>query len=305
MNEPVTLEGLFFRYSFGKYLFEDINLSIPKGAVYGLLGPNGSGKSTLMKIMLGLKKPGKGKAWLFDESSRSGSRNRFSRVGALIEEPHLYHHLSARENLRVSTIYHQLPYSRMDEVLELTGLKDVGKKRVRHFSTGMKQRLAIAIALLPDPDLLILDEPTNGLDPQGIADVRALIQLLNQKYHKTILLSSHLLSEIEQSCSHLGILYDQKIRFEGTLEDLRDKWLHDFHIHIETGNTMAAWMELKEDFRVERKASFIRIALNDREEIPVLIDRLREKDIPVYQVKIEEARLEEQFFKVVEQDGKG
>lgn len=299
MNELVRTKKLYFRYPFGKRIFQEIDLTIPKGAVYGLLGPNGSGKSTLMKILLGLLKPGKGEALLFEEPGHKGSRDRFSRVGALIEEPHVYHHLTARENLRVSALYHHVSRDRIGEVLALTGLEEAGRKKVKHFSTGMKQRLAIAQALLPDPELLILDEPTNGLDPQGIADIRSLIRQLHQKQNKTILISSHLLSEIEQSCTHIGILYDGKVRFEGTLDELRAKWLHDFHILLETGMPERAQAILEQDFSVSREASQLRIALHEREEIPIIIDRLREQQIPVYQIRIEENRLEDQFFKVI------
>jgi len=200
----------------------NINITVEKNKIYGLLGPNGAGKSTLLKVISGLIKPTSGEV-LFE--GKPWARKDLLSIGALIETPPLYENLSAKENLKVRTLLYGLPDSRMDEVLEIVHLTDTGKKKSGKFSLGMKQRLGIAIALLNNPKLLILDEPTNGLDPFGIEELRNLILTFPEK-GITVLLSSHMLSEVEQIADHIGImsngklLYENQINKKESLEDL-------------------------------------------------------------------------------------
>lgn len=201
---------------------KDISLSVPKNSIYGLLGPNGAGKSTLLKMLTGMINPTSGEI-IYNE--KTWSRNDLLEIGALIENPPIYENLTARENLKVRTLLYNLPESRIEEVLEIVQLTNTGKKKAGKFSMGMKQRLGIAIALLNNPKLLILDEPTNGLDPIGIGDLRELIKSFPQK-GITVILSSHILSEVEQIADYIGIIangqlwYQEKVQKDIDLEKL-------------------------------------------------------------------------------------
>lgn len=190
---------------------DTVSLQIEKNSIYGLLGPNGAGKSTTLKMIVGLVRPTAGQI-LFE--GKPWKRESLSEIGALIEAPALYGNLTARENLLVHTKLLGISETRIDEVLDIADLKDTGKKKASQFSMGMKQRLGIAIALLNDPKLLILDEPTNGLDPFGIQDLRELISTFPGK-GITVILSSHILSEVAQVVDEIGIISDGKLLFQG------------------------------------------------------------------------------------------
>ena len=187
-----------------------ISITVRKNSIYGLLGPNGAGKSTLLKIITGMIQPSSGEIF-FD--GRKWERKDLLKIGALIEEPPVYENLTAVENLKVRALLYNLPNSRIEEVLKLVGLTNTGKKKAGQFSMGMKQRLGIALALLNNPMLLILDEPTNGLDPIGVQDLRKLILSFPQK-GITVILSSHLLSEVEQIADDIGIIANGKLWYQ-------------------------------------------------------------------------------------------
>lgn len=199
-----------FRGHEGRAL-DRVSLRIPEGCVYGLLGPNGAGKSTLLKIITGMMKPDSGEILY---KGRPWTREFLRNTGALIETPPIYGNLTARENLKVRTTALGLPESRIEEVLEIAGLPDPGKKRAGQFSLGMKQRLGIAAALIAHPDFLVLDEPTNGLDPFGIQELRELIKSFSGR-GITVLVSSHILSEVEQTADHIGILSGGILGYQG------------------------------------------------------------------------------------------
>lgn len=196
-----------------QHAVNNISLSIRKNSVYGLLGPNGAGKSTTLKMITGMIKKTSGNV-IFE--GHRFKRHDLSDIGALIELPPLYENLTARENLKVRTTILNLPDSRIDEVLKIVGLTNTGKKRSGQFSLGMKQRLGIAIALLNHPKLLILDEPTNGLDPIGIQDLRKLIRAFPQK-GITVIISSHILSEVEQVADEVGIISGGRLGYQGKI----------------------------------------------------------------------------------------
>lgn len=195
-----------------------LTIQIERNSVYGLLGPNGAGKSTTLKMITGMFRPTSGSI-RFD--GHEWSRRDLSRIGALIETPPLYDNLTAKENLRVRTTMLGLPESKIGEVLQTVDLADTGTKRAGQFSMGMKQRLGIALALLNDPELLILDEPTNGLDPLGIQELRGLIRSLPAK-GITVILSSHILSEVEQIADHIGIIAGGRLGYSGVINHEED-----------------------------------------------------------------------------------
>ena len=198
--------------SFGRQIaVNNVSLQIKENCVYGLLGPNGAGKSTTLKMITGMLHKSSGEIF-FDE--HPWSRNDLEQIGALIETPPLYENLTARENLKVRTMLLGLSDLRIDEVLEIVDLSKTSKKRSGQFSMGMKQRLGIAVALLNNPKLLILDEPTNGLDPLGIQELRELIRSF-PKQGITVILSSHILAEVEQIADYIGIIDNGKLKYQG------------------------------------------------------------------------------------------
>ena len=215
----VEIEGL--RKHFGSVVaVKDLSLRIPRGGVFGLLGPNGSGKTTTIGLMLGLIRPSGGTIRLFGQEVRESHTSALQRIGAMVESPAFYPGLSGRANLR---FFQGMGRSRagksVDELLELVGLSARANSKFRTYSLGMKQRLGIAYALLGDPELVFLDEPTNGLDPSGMAEVRELIARLAEAGH-TIVLSSHLLNEVEQVCKDVAILSRGQIIAQGKVQDL-------------------------------------------------------------------------------------
>ncbi|WML33244.1 lantibiotic protection ABC transporter ATP-binding protein [Clostridium sp. OS1-26] len=197
---------------------QDISLSVRRNSIYGLLGPNGAGKSTTLKMITGMLRPSSGEI-LFE--NKPWSRKSLSNMGALIESAPLYENLTARENLKVRTTVLGLPDDRIDEVLHIVDLEKTGKKQAHQFSMGMKQRLGIAIALINHPKLLILDEPTNGLDPFGIQELRELIRSF-PKQGITVILSSHILSEVEQIVDQIGIISGGILGYQGDIKQGQD-----------------------------------------------------------------------------------
>ena len=199
----------------------EINIHIPKGTVYGFLGPNGAGKSTTMKMFLGLTRPTSG-SFVIDGMKYPENRMQILKeIGSFIEAPAFYGNLSGEENLDIVRRILGLPKAAVDEALELVGLTQYKNRLARKYSLGMKQRLGLASALIGRPPILILDEPTNGLDPVGIHEIRTLIRSLPQKFDCTVLVSSHLLSEIELMADNIGILNHGHLLFEGTLDELK------------------------------------------------------------------------------------
>lgn len=217
MDLILKTNGLCKKFK-GQMAVNKVSLNIPRNSVYGLLGPNGAGKSTTLKMLTGILKPTIGTVTF---NGQPWSREALNEIGALIEMPPLYENLTARENLKVRTTLLGLPDKRIDEVLQIVQLTNTGKKRVGQFSLGMKQRLGIANALLNHPKLLILDEPTNGLDPIGIEELRELIRSFPQK-GITVILSSHILSEVQQAADHIGIIANGVLGYEGQLQNGED-----------------------------------------------------------------------------------
>ncbi len=220
MTLAIQTRGLTRKFS-GGFGVHDLDLNVPAGVIYGFLGPNGAGKTTTIRLLLDLLRPDAGEIALFGQPLDAATRATLGLVGALVESPSLYPHLSGRDNLEVTRRLLGTPRAHIDHVLERVGLRDAQHRRVRDYSLGMRQRLAIALALLGQPRLLILDEPSNGLDPAGILDMRKLLRGLVRDDGITVFVSSHLLSEVEQIASHVGVLQDGRLRFEGRLDELR------------------------------------------------------------------------------------
>ena len=216
----VETRDLTKRYGSRIVAVDHVSLTVRRGEVYGFLGPNGAGKTTTMRMLLGLIRPTSGVASVLGRAP--GDPESLARVGALVESPAFYPYLSGRDNLRVIARYAGVPKGRIEEVLNLVDLTGRARDKFATYSLGMKQRLGVAAALLKDPELLILDEPTNGLDPAGMADMRDLIRRLGSG-ERTVLLSSHLLGEVEQICDRVGVISRGRLIAESTVEEMRGK----------------------------------------------------------------------------------
>jgi ABC-type multidrug transport system ATPase subunit len=217
-EDVITTRRLTKRYGKDVVAVADLDLSVRRGEVYGFLGLNGAGKTTTLRMLLGLIRPTSGTAVV--AGRRPGDPAGLAKIGSLVESPAFYPYLSGRENLKVIATYAGVPHSKVDPALEEVKLLDRGKDRFGTYSMGMKQRLGVAAALLKEPELLILDEPTNGLDPHGVVEMRSLIRRLGTG-SRTVLLSSHLLSEMEQVCDRVGIIRHGRLVREGTVDELR------------------------------------------------------------------------------------
>ncbi|MFX3636075.1 MAG: ABC transporter ATP-binding protein [Candidatus Pristimantibacillus sp.] len=224
MNEYVLQTNQLSKKFKGSAALDKVNLSIRKGSIYGFIGQNGAGKSTLIRIVTGLAFPSEGTIELFGASDERALIQARKRIGSIIESPALFPHMSAAENLEANRILRGIPGKDcIKRTLELVGLQDTGRKKAKNFSLGMKQRLGLAIALLGDPEFLILDEPTNGLDPMGVVEMRELLKRLNRELGITILISSHILSELSLLASHYGIIHHGRLLEQLTAQELNGK----------------------------------------------------------------------------------
>jgi ABC-type multidrug transport system ATPase subunit len=218
MNEPIVVSDELTKRYGRRTVVDAVSLTVRRGEIYGFLGPNGAGKTTTLRMLVGLVRPTRGSARVLD--GRPGDPSVLRRVGALIEGPGFYPYLSGRDNLRVLARYNRLTDADVEQALDQVDLRPRGGDAYKSYSLGMKQRLGVAAALLGEPDLLILDEPTNGLDPSGMADMRDLIRRLAGQ-GRTVLLSSHLLGEVQQLCDRVGVIADGRLLTESTVAELR------------------------------------------------------------------------------------
>ena len=295
-HKPILqTSGLSYHYSRHVQTLHDINLSIERGSIYGFLGPNGSGKTTTLSLLLGLLKNQSGDIEIFGQHLHANREAILGKIGSLIETPSLYGHLTARENLEVYRNTYGATKGKVEEVLQIVGLADTGKKVTKKFSLGMKQRLSIALALLPNPELLILDEPSNGLDPAGIIELRALVKKLNQEKGMTILISSHLLGEIEKMASHVGILYNGKMLFQGPLSELRHFQQKGAKLLIKTSDNERA-LRLLEAYAPKREEEVISLSLADLHQVAFIQRMLSKNDLDIYLLQPQTNDLEQLFI---------
>ena len=286
----------------GRTAVDHLTMCVEWGDVYGFLGPNGAGKSTTLRMLLGLVRPTSGAIkFPVRESSWEYLRGR-SRIGAIIETPAFYENFSGRRNLQLlASLSGGVQSKRVDEVLEIVGLRDRAADPVRVYSYGMRQRLGIAQALLPAPELVILDEPTNGLDPQGIQETRKLIRRLRDEFKLTVLMSSHLLTEVEQLCNRVGIIHDGHLLYEGSPDTLLAP-ISRFHVRV---NDQAAASELitrETGLTVSQNGSgFLRIDA-DAERIPEVNALLVSHRINVSELTPVRETLEEAFLRLTTHD---
>lgn len=299
MLMTVETNGLCKQYG-NALRVNSLGLHVPEGAVYGFLGPNGAGKSTTLKMVLGLTRPTRGTITLFGKPLTAGSRMEMLRsVGSLIESPSYYGHLTGEENLRIVQTLRGRPAREVSEVLALVRLGEARDKKVSQYSLGMKQRLGLAAALLGYPKLLILDEPTNGLDPAGIQEMRELIRSLPERYGMTVVVSSHLLSEIDQMATDVGIISNGTLVFQDELHRLHERSEH--HIALRTGNNALALEALRENgIACDYSGEYLSLPPLEDAQVAHCSMLLCERQIPVLRIEERQKSLEDIFLGLTE-----
>jgi ABC-2 type transport system ATP-binding protein len=283
---------------------DDLSFTVNEGDIYGFLGQNGAGKSTTIRMLLTLIEPTKGDIEIMGMNLSTQRKEILRNIGAVIEKPDLYKYLTAKENLslfaRISGV--KIPSSKIEEQLELVGLIDRADSKVKTFSQGMKQRLGIAVALVHDPKLIILDEPVNGLDPQGIADIRNLILQLSKSMGKTVMVSSHLLNEIELIANRVLIIDKGKKIKEGAATELFDP--ANTLVELVTADVVSAWEKLQQtqwNNNLYSKEGDVILLRMDKKEIPALFKSLASMDVSVYSLSPRHS-LEDYFLNITTQN---
>ena len=296
----IETQNLGFGFNKNERVLNNINLKVGKGSIYGFLGPNGAGKTTTIRLLLGLLNAPDNSVKLFGRKFNGNRLEVFAKVGSLIEQPSLYEHLSGIDNLEITRSIRKVNRKKVGEVLELVKLSNAAKKYVGTSSLGMKQRLGLAIALIGDPELLILDEPVNGLDPNGIVEIRELLIHTNKELGTTIFLSSHLLSEIEKLSTHIGILNMGELMFQGTITDLQNLQTIRSEYCIETNNNQAAYELLRHKFHVTLNENTLIFGFTSIQNNSQIIRELIFNNIEIYSASFKPRDLEQFFLKMTE-----
>ncbi len=274
----------------------ELELAVPKGCVYGFLGPNGAGKTTTIRMLLGLIRPNKGTVRLFGENLNGNRIEVLRQVGSLVEAPSLYPNLTGRENLKLLALLLDLPDEEINRVLDIVQMEAAANRLVRGYSTGMRQRLGLAGALLGRPALLILDEPTNGLDPAGIQEMRHLLRGLPEAFGVTIFLSTHLLNEVEQIATQIGIINNGKLIFQGSPEKLQTKLSGNAILEVDNPNR-ARQILTGMGWQVSQNGDHsLSIVSNDEKTLAKANAQLVAQGIEVYHLSQEKRSLEEIFL---------
>jgi ABC-2 type transport system ATP-binding protein len=300
-DTALQTEGLTKRFG-ARTAVDRLTMRVEWGDIYGFLGPNGAGKSTTLRMLLGLVRPTSGVIRFPVRGSSWEYLRARSRIGAIVETPAFYENFSGRRNLQLlASLSGGVQLKRMEEVLEIVGLRDRAQDPVRVYSYGMRQRLGIAQALLPTPELIILDEPTNGLDPQGIQETRQLIRRLRAEFRLTVLLSSHLLAEVEQLCNRVGIIHEGRLLYEGGPDALVAPTSR-FKVRVDNLSAAFELLTREPGLTVSQNgAAFLRIDV-DAERIPAVNALLVTHGIKVYELTPAQESLEEAFLRLTKGD---
>lgn len=295
----IDTQGLTFRFGH-QTVVKSLSLKVPEGSIYGFLGPNGAGKTTTIKLLMNLLKTQEGSIQIFGKDLASHRIEILSQIGSLIEQPAIYLHLTGKENLLNRALLLEVPAARVDEMLDLVHLTDAARKKAGQYSLGMKQRLGIALALLSNPKLLILDEPTNGLDPNGIIEVRELLIKLVKKHDKTVFVSSHLLAEVERMATHVGIINRGELLFQGSIEELQT--LNQPMVQVEAENTVdAANLLSRHNFKVaDVDDQFIYLPYASKIKMGEINSLLNQNGFTVYSIGKQQKDLEKLFLAITQ-----
>ena len=301
MNYVIEAASLTKKYKNFKAL-DDLNLHVPVGSIYGLIGKNGAGKTTLIRLICGLQKVDSGEYYIYGiKNTDKEILNVRSRIGAIVETPAIYENLSARDNIIEELTLLGVPtFDDVDELLKLVGLSDVGAKKAGKFSLGMRQRLGIAIALAGNPDILILDDPINGLDPEGIPDIRELILKLNKEKNITILISSHYLDELSKIATHYGFVDKGKMKKEISKDELINKMKHRILLKVNDAKKFIPYLDTQKiAYEIENNKT---INIFSNIKIPKLISDLSKNNLEVIDVLEKSETLENYFLNLIGSD---
>jgi ABC-2 type transport system ATP-binding protein len=295
----IHTEGLSFNFG-DQQVVKSLALQVPEGSIYGFLGPNGAGKTTTIKLLLNLLKTQHGSIHIFEQELQKNRISILSQIGSLIEQPAIYQHLTGKENLLNRALLLQVPAKRVDEMLDLVKLNSAANKKAGQYSLGMKQRLGIALALLSNPKLLILDEPTNGLDPNGIIEVRELLLKLVNHHQKTVFISSHLLAEVERMATHVGIINHGELLFQGSIKDLEA--ISQPLIRIETDNTVDAanLLTRKHHTVADVTNDYIYVPYTSKEQMGDINTLLTQKGYIIFSIVKQQKDLEKLFLSITQ-----
>ncbi|MBW4890487.1 ABC transporter ATP-binding protein [Mucilaginibacter sp. HMF5004] len=299
----INTEGLSFTFG-NQQVVKSVSLRVPAGSIYGFLGPNGAGKTTTIKLLLNLLRPESGSIHIFDQELQANREAILGQTGSLIEQPAIYAHMTGRENLKNRAMLLQVPTIRVNEMLALVQLTAAADKKAGRYSLGMKQRLGIALALLSNPKLLILDEPTNGLDPNGIIEMRELLIKLARDHGKTVFISSHMLAEINKMATHVGIIHQGKMMFQGSIEELEA--LNQPRVQIElAGKTDEATALLNANgYNIaDAKTNNLFIAYQSKEQMGQINALLNQNGFIVYSITKVQKDLETLFLAITQKAG--
>ena len=297
----IEINELDFAYKQKELILSQVTMNVPQGCIYGFLGANGAGKTTTLKLILNLlKNKSKGTIEVLGKDVNMHYPSYLGHIGSLIENASIYSHLSAKENLKIWSNYYDLQPKRTDEVLEIIGLENVSKKKVRNFSTGMKQRLGLGISIMHNPEILILDEPTNGLDPMGINNLREFLQNLRDE-GKTILISSHILSEIEKLVDRIGIIKNGSILFEGTIERLSTLAMSGSKVIVSIDNVEKAKQILQGHFATEIEGDQLYVSTSSQDDINHIVRLIIDNNLKLYEVQQPKKTLETIFMNLVKE----
>jgi ABC-type multidrug transport system ATPase subunit len=295
----ISTQDLSFNFG-DQQVVKSLSLQVPAGSIYGFLGPNGAGKTTTIKLLLNLLKVQSGSIHIFEQDIQHHRINILSQIGSLIEQPAIYQHLTGKENLLNRALLLRVPVKRADDMLALVQLTGAADKKAGQYSLGMKQRLGIALALLADPKLLILDEPTNGLDPNGIIEVRELLIKLVRQYNKTVFISSHLLAEVERMATHVGIINNGELLFQGSINELQA--LSQPQVCIEADNTVdAANLLTRNHFTVtDVTDSYLYVPYSSKQKTAEINSLLNRNGHAVYSIGKQQKDLERLFLDITQ-----
>lgn len=294
MSEEILKCNGIYKDIHGKTIIKDVTFDIKEGEILGFIGPNGAGKTTTIKLILGLQKITKGNIQINGYDVEKNFEKAIQKVGSIVENPDLYMYMSGYANLKlVANLYESVDKKRIDEVVKLVGLENRIKDKVSKYSLGMRQRLGIAQAILHKPNLLILDEPTNGLDPEGIKQVRELIVKLSKEEKMAVMISSHNLSEIENVCNRICIIKNGVVVEESNLEDLKKETSNNEYI-MEVDKPNAIKEIIQKNVQINNNKVTIEA---EREEIPEIVNKLVENKIKLYSITENTLSLEDAFIK--------
>lgn len=301
MNEIILKTNKISKKYGSQTAVDSINMTIRKGDIYGFIGQNGAGKTTLIRMVTGLIHKSGGDIELFGKSGESELNNARKMIGSLIESPSFYGNMTARENLEVSRLVRNIAgKSCVDEVLKLVGLSDIGKKKVKNFSLGMKQRLGIANALLGNPKFIILDEPINGLDPMGIVEIRELLKKVNREKDVTILISSHILGELSELATCYGIIANGKLIEEISSEQLSEKCRQYIELEVDDAANAVAILEKELDITNYEVLENNRIRIfSNLDSVGKINSTISRKGVIVEKIGLKGENLEEYFVNAV------